>query len=79
MKLQYTDLNGTTHEVTAQVTTDHPASSYGQPVIVDENGNAMDSVSWVLLKFRVVEATECEAKMLDRVLAIDPDLNGSAG
>jgi len=46
--------------VEATVTTDHNASSYGQPVIVFEDGEALNFFSWVGMGYQVVEATEQE-------------------
>ncbi len=49
------------HELT--VTTDHPASSYGIPVVVmEETGEALDAFS--LLWWRIVEATDEERQLL---------------
>ena len=46
--------------VKATVTTDHSASSYGQPVIVFEDGEALNLISWVGMGYQVVETTEQE-------------------
>jgi hypothetical protein len=74
MLLSYANITeGGRHEVTATVTTDHPASSYGQPVIVlDSDGDALDINSWILLNYRIEEASPEEAELLQRVLIIDP-------
>jgi hypothetical protein len=53
--------------VKAEITTDHSASSYGMPVIVLEDGNALDLVSWVLLNYRVVRASKREKEELVRL------------
>lgn len=56
----------------AKVTSDHPDSSYGQPVIVLESDNmALDITSWVLLNYQIVEATPEEFELLKRVLVVD--------
>lgn len=69
MILSYIDLLGERHEVAARVTTNHPASSYGQPVIVlDSDGDALDLTSWILLNYQVAEATPVELEMLENVL-----------
>jgi hypothetical protein len=50
--------------IKAEITTDHPASSYGQPVIVLEDGGALDLVSWVAMGYQVVKATKTELQKL---------------
>src|SRR4030067_768750 len=75
MKLSYMDILGDKkrHIVKAKVTTDHPESSYGHPVIVLESDNkALDITSWVLLDYKIVEATPKEGELLERVLIVDP-------
>jgi len=57
MKAQFR-LTGETHEL--HLTTEHPCSSYGQPVAVTEDGQAIDVVSWAV--YRVVSATPEELK-----------------
>lgn len=44
----------------ARITTEHSASSYGQPVIVLEDGGALDLMSWIGCGYRVVKANEKE-------------------
>lgn len=81
MKLSYIDIlgDGERHEVSATVTTDHPASSYGQPVIVLEtDGESLDFTSWVLLNYQIVEATPKEFELLKRVLIVDPRFAAAA-
>jgi len=50
--------------VKAKITTEHSASSYGQPVIALEDGGALDLVSWVGLNYQVVKATAKERAQL---------------
>lgn len=80
MKLAYIDLlgDGERHEVAATVTTNHQASSYGQPVIVLDDGDALDITSWVMLNYQIIEATPDELEQLKRVLIIDPRLIAAA-
>lgn len=52
------------HRIKAMVTTEHSASSYGQPVIVLEDGEALNLLSWVGLGYRVVRATKKEREGL---------------
>lgn len=55
------------HRIKATITTDHPASSYGQPVIVLEDGGALDLMSWVALGYQVVRAGKKEMASLARM------------
>jgi len=65
MILNYHDLGETKrHRIKASITTDHPASHYGQPVIVLEDGGALDLMSWVGLGYRVVRASKKETAAL---------------
>jgi hypothetical protein len=72
MTLVYTDLlgDGKTHRIKATITTDHPASSYNQPVIVLEDGNGLNWESLVLLQYRVIKATRKELELLNRIIPI---------
>jgi hypothetical protein len=71
MKISYVDILGDRrrHTVTAEVTTDHPASSYGIPVVVLPDGEALSIQSWILLGYQVKEATPDELAALRRALA----------
>ena len=53
--------------VRASITTEHSASSYGQPVIVLEDGDAIDLMSWVGCGYKVVRASEKEKIALIRM------------
>lgn len=80
MILSYTNLlgNGQRHQISATITTDHPASSYGQPVIVlDSDGDALDIQSWILLNYQVISATPGEVELLKRVLIFDPSIQAA--
>jgi hypothetical protein len=72
MILAYTDILGNrkTHRIKATITTDHSASSYGQPVIVLPDGDALDLQSWVLLGYKVVRATRKEQVQLQQILSL---------
>ncbi len=65
MKLQYTDIfnGGKKVKVNAKVTTEHPCSHYGQPVVVLDDGNPLDMQSWVLLGYQIIKATDKEIEM----------------
>jgi len=69
MILSYLDILGDNkrHKVEATVTTDHPASHYGIPVIVLEDGGTLDLQSWVLLNYQVADATDEERRLLSKV------------
>ena len=48
-------------ELNATLTTDHPASSYGQPVmVIDEWGDCMSHQNWVLAGCYIVEIDDDE-------------------
>ena len=71
MILSYRDLyTGERQQVNAQVTTDHPASSYGIPVIVLDDGESLDPASWLLLAYQVEYIGDpAELEALERALA----------
>ena len=48
---------------TAKLTTEHACSSYGQPVVVLANGEALDRFSWGV--YSVVKATDQERAALE--------------
>lgn len=52
----------TESEFEARLTTEHSASSYGIPVLVDEHGEAIDIFSFAFCE--VLEATEEEIQAL---------------
>jgi len=52
------------HRMKAKITTEHSASSYGQPVIVLEDGGALDLFSWVSLGYQVVQGSKKEREAL---------------
>lgn len=56
--------------VKAKITTEHSASSYGQPVIVLPDGSALDLMSWVGCGYTVVKATNKEIERLQRILQL---------
>ncbi len=58
--------------IQAEVTTEHPESHYGQPVIVLPDGGALGLFSWVSMDYRVVEATPEELRaVLDMGIGVD--------
>ena len=50
------------------LSTEHSASSYGQPVLVLPDGEALDLMSWVGCGYRVEQATDQERDALSRLL-----------
>lgn len=70
MKIKSSDiLTGQTVQLTATLTTDHPASSYGQPVmVIDEwEGGCMGYDNWVIGDCVVTEFdSEAEQKIFER-------------
>ena len=68
MILSYHDLGEEKrHRMKAKITEEHSASSYGQPVIVLEDGEALDLFSWVALGYRVIRALAKEKTILKRL------------
>jgi len=70
MMLSYLDVLGDCrrHRIRATITTRHPASSYGQPVIVLFNGTAIDAETWLLLNYQIEKVSKKERPLLDRWL-----------
>ncbi|MGD0884908.1 MAG: hypothetical protein ABSA46_08555 [Thermodesulfovibrionales bacterium] len=50
--------------VNAKITTNHNMNSDGQPVIVQEDGEAVDLTTWAMCGYKVVEATPLEKEHL---------------
>jgi hypothetical protein len=70
MILSYKDIfdpDSKRERVKAEVTTEHSASHYGQPVIVLEDGGALDLMSWVAMDYRVETATKQEKLDLQKM------------
>lgn len=65
MLLSYRDIfEGVQNQISAEITTDHSESSYGQPVIILETGELLDAASWLLMSYEVVIASEEEYTLL---------------
>ena len=66
MKLAYTDIfnNGKAKQIRATITTEHPASHYGQPVVILQDGNLLDCQSWELMGYCLVSCTKDEAPIM---------------
>ena len=68
MILSYHDLGEEKrHRIKAKITTEHSASSYGQPVIVLEDGGPLDLFSWTALGYRVIRASKRKKAELARM------------
>lgn len=68
MVLTYVDVfgDGERKFVEARITVDHPASSYGQPVVVLSNGDVLDYETATLLNYEVVKLGMREADLLSK-------------
>ena len=66
MKLSYVDILGDSqrHLIDVEITTKHPYSIYGQPVIVLPDGGLLDATLWILMGFQVVKVNENEFGLL---------------
>ena len=66
MKLEYTDIfdGGKTKKITATITAEHPASHYGQPVVILQDGTLLDCQSWELMGYCLVSCTKDEAPIM---------------
>lgn len=70
MILSYRNLfeeNSKRKRIKATITTEHPASSYGQPAIILEDGGSLDMMSWVALDYRVEKASKRELQALQKI------------
>lgn len=70
MVLRYKDIfeGGKPHRIKASITTEHPTSSYGVPVVVLPDGGALNAESWVLMGYEIVSLTKREAPLMKRWL-----------
>lgn len=59
--------DGKRKTIKVKITTDHSASSYGQPVIVLPDGEALDLISWIGCGYLVVKATADEMQKLQKM------------
>ncbi len=67
MKLSYIDIldDGKRHTIKATITTEHPASSYGQPVLLlDTDGAPLNLESWVLMAYQVIQIDKSEIDLM---------------
>lgn len=68
MKLSYKSPffeNVKRHFIDAEITTDHPCSHYGQPVIILKDGDMLDYFSAFILEYQIEEISEDERPLLD--------------
>ena len=71
MLFEYTDVfHGNTHNIQATITTESSMSSYGQPVILLDDGGTLNFESYILLNYRLKKATGKEKRMFNTWLNI---------
>lgn len=72
MILSYVDIlgNGERHNIKATITTEHSLSSYGQPVLLLEDGKPLNAESWFLMAYQVVKATPEEFELLKQWVSL---------
>jgi hypothetical protein len=80
MKLSYTNIlgDGKRHTISATITTEHSLSSYGQPVLLLEDGNPLNVESWILMAYQVVNATNAEYALLQKWVGLINTANAAA-
>ena len=66
MVLSYKDTDAK-RWIRAKITTKHSASSNGQPVVVLENGEALDLMLWAAMGYKVEKAKDKEKEELHRM------------
>ena len=69
MHLSYRDIltdGQPIRRIRADITTDHPASHYNQPVIVLDDGNALDYQSWILLGYSIDKINKSEQPLMEQ-------------
>lgn len=65
MKTQFTLPNEEPTDCQIEITTNHSASSHGRPVLVTEDGDVIDPISWAY--HRIVSATPEEIEQLKKL------------
>jgi hypothetical protein len=55
--------------VEAEITTEHPLSSYGLPVVVLDDGLPIDRLSWILLGYKIEKITKREKPLMETWLS----------
>jgi hypothetical protein len=77
MKIKLKDLlDGAWYEYQVCMRTDHPASSYGQPVMEFADGKLCGADCWLLGCGQVVRATKKEKEMFDRWIDLIETMTG---
>lgn len=67
MILSYTSVfDGITQTTEAKITTNHSCSSYGQPVIILNDGQLLDANSFVLSNYKLFKATKKEQRLFQK-------------
>lgn len=57
-------MRGKRNKVKARITTNHSSSSYGQPIVVLDDGEPLDYMSRVGCDYTVIKATKKEMEAL---------------
>jgi len=53
--------------IKATITTEHPASIYGEPVIVLDDGRSLSRLSWAAMDYQVEKMTVMEKEALQKM------------
>jgi hypothetical protein len=64
MKLSYTNQHGQTCTTSAKISVNEPGSTNPLPVLVLDDGSQVDVLSWILLNYKVVQASDKDIKQL---------------
>ena len=75
MKLSYRDIfseGGERIFIEAEISMEHSASSYGLPVIMLEDGGALDLMSWVAMDYKIEDGAEDELEAVQHILNPEP-------
>ena len=67
MIVSFKNLDGKTQTTKVKITTNHPASSDREPVIVLPDGGALDLTSWVARGYHVEKASPKERQGLSKI------------
>jgi len=70
MILSYLDIyhdDAKRKRIKATITTEHPASTYGEPVVVLDDGRMVSRVSWVAMNYQVEKVTVMEKEALEKM------------
>ncbi len=63
---------GQKEEIEALITTEHPKCVHKKPVIILSDGNLLDHDSYVLMGYRLIQASEDESALFEKWLKNSP-------